>query len=238
MSDLAYWLSRVRTREGIGPKELVALGGMDPYNQHRALYALFDLPDKEERKGQPAPFLFRFDEEGGRPAFLVLSCQKPEDRLGRWCVESKPYAPAVRAGDLLDFRLRANPVVARAEEKGQRGKRHDVVMDAKLHMNWKDIPPSARPSLPQVAYEAGAKWLLSRAGGMGVSFEEKGLRVDGYQVWRQPYGKRIELAILDFEGRLTVSAPEKLSEALFHGVGPAKGFGCGLLLVRRVREGP
>ncbi len=237
MSDCTHWLSRVRTRAGVGPRELVALGGMDPYNQHRALYSLFNLPDKDERKGQPAPFLFRFDEEAGLPTFLILSSQEPVDRLGRWIVESKSYTPAIREGDLLDFRLRANPIVSRPDEKGARGKRHDVVMDAKVRMNWKDILPAERPSLSQVAYEAGAKWLLSRAEGMGVSFEEKGLRADGYQVWRQPYGKRIELATLNYEGRLTVTAPEILSKALLHGIGPAKGFGCGLLLVRRATGG-
>ena len=39
---------------------------------------------------------------------------------------------------------------------------------------------------------------------------------------------------LDFSGLLTVTAPEKFLSALYGGIGPAKGFGCGLLLVKRV----
>ncbi|MHB1353416.1 MAG: type I-E CRISPR-associated protein Cas6/Cse3/CasE [Thiobacillus sp.] len=37
-----------------------------------------------------------------------------------------------------------------------------------------------------------------------------------------------------FEGILRVEMPEQLASLLENGVGPAKAFGCGLLLVRRL----
>jgi CRISPR system Cascade subunit CasE len=58
--------------------------------------------------------------------------------------------------------------------------------------------------------------------------------VDGYRSWRQRGGKGIALSTLDFEGHLTVANAEIFRTALFSGIGPAKAFGCGLLLVRRV----
>jgi CRISPR system Cascade subunit CasE len=236
MSEGACWLSRITARAAIGPRDLVALGGMDPYHQHRALYALFDLPHKEERKGQPSPFLFRAEHRDGLPVFYVLSQQIPLDAKSLWEIEPREFKPDIRDGDSLAFKLRANPVVARSEEKGQRGKRHDVVMDAKRQMKWQDIPQEDRPSLAQVAHKAGVGWLGAKAATLGFAVNEESLRVDGYAVWRQSYGKRIELATLDFEGALTVTDALKFRQALLHGVGPAKGFGCGLLLVRRIKD--
>ena len=56
----------------------------------------------------------------------------PEIRIGLFDLDYKPFAPVLSAGDRLGFTLRANPVVARLAVPGERGKRHDVVMDA-LH---------------------------------------------------------------------------------------------------------
>lgn len=44
----------------------------------------------------------------------------------------------------------------------------------------------------------------------------------------------ISLSTLDFEGELSVTDPGIFLSALFKGIGPAKAFGCGLMLVRRV----
>jgi CRISPR system Cascade subunit CasE len=56
----------------------------------------------------------------------------------------------------------------------------------------------------------------------------------GYRTWRQRGGKGIALSTLDFEGGLAVTDPERLRVVLLAGIGPAKAFGCGLLLVRRM----
>ncbi len=228
------WLSRVSPRSEIGWRDIAGLGTFDPYGQHRALWTLFDLPQREERQGQPAPFLFRAETRDGLPVFYVLSRQKPQDHPNTWHVEPKRYAPSILAGDRLAFKLRANPVVSRSTEQGKRGKRHDVVMDAKHRMRWKEIPTNSRPTLALLAHEAGSVWFEGKAQGLGCSLDAEALRVDGYNTWRQPRGKGIELATLDFEGVLTVTEPEKFIGALLGGIGPAKAFGCGLLLVRRL----
>ncbi len=256
MNTDSYWLSRVAPRPGIGWKDMAALGELDPYGQHRTLWKLFDMPPREERQGQPAPFLFRAETRDGLPVFYVLSRQVPQDHPGIWNIEPKRYVPAIEAGDRLAFKLRVNPVVQakmertpdelqqwreRRKRENQKDKlvtkkrvRHDVVMDAKHRMGWKDIPHEKRPTLAMLAYEAGSCWLRDKFEGLGCSLDDKVLRVDGYRTWRQQRGKGIELATLDFEGMLTVTDPERLVSALLSGIGPAKSFGCGLLLVRRV----
>ena len=64
-----------------------------------------------------------------------------------------------------------------------------------------------------------------------------GCHADGYTQHRlhKPGTERaITFSTLDYVGRLRVTDPERFRAALFGGIGHARGFGCGLLLVRRV----
>lgn len=227
-----HWLSRVTPRADINHRQLVHdIGGLDPYEQHQALWKLFTVA-RDERTDR-AEFLFRAELKDGLPVFYVLSKRQPQDQNALWNVESKIYKPDIQAGDRLAFKLRVNPTVARPAAKGENSKRHDVVMDAKKRMNWKELPEESRPSLAQVAYEAGACWLRDREERLGCSIDSHNLHVDGYQTWRQRSRKNIELATLDFEGVLTITDRTRFLDVLVHGVGRAKGFGCGLMLIRR-----
>ena len=57
------------------------------------------------------------------------------------------------------------------------------------------------------------------------------LRVEGYAQHRGKGGE-LRISTVDFSGYLQVGDAEALRQALFAGVGHAKAFGCGLLLVR------
>ena len=56
---------------------------------------------------------------------------------------------------------------------------------------------------------------------------------DREYVIKTPVKNEYMLRTLDFGGILTVVDPERFIEALYQGVGSAKAFGCGLMLVRR-----
>ncbi|MCQ8119042.1 type I-E CRISPR-associated protein Cas6/Cse3/CasE [Methylomonas rosea] len=47
-------------------------------------------------------------------------------------------------------------------------------------------------------------------------------------------GEKAGFSSVDFTGELQITDPEKFREILFNGLGRAKAFGCGLLMVRRV----
>jgi CRISPR system Cascade subunit CasE len=47
-------------------------------------------------------------------------------------------------------------------------------------------------------------------------------------------GKKAGFSSVDFTGQLCVTDTEKFEQALFHGIGRSKAFGCGLLMIRRV----
>jgi CRISPR system Cascade subunit CasE len=61
------------------------------------------------------------------------------------------------------------------------------------------------------------------------------LQIDAYekkQVHRRE--ERINFSTASFTGELIVTQPELFSSVLYNGVGHAKVFGCGLLLVKKV----
>ena len=57
------------------------------------------------------------------------------------------------------------------------------------------------------------------------------IAIDGYTQHREKGGE-LRYSTLDFSGTLTVTAPDAFKVALRQGVGRAKAFGCGLLLIR------
>jgi CRISPR system Cascade subunit CasE len=114
---------------------------------HRLVWSLF--ADADDRKRD---FLWR-EEAPGR--LMALSTRMPADPHGLFDVESKPFEPMLRPGDRLGFTMRVNPVVSRSEAHGQRGKRHDVVMDALRH-----VPAGERAAArPDLMLTAGRAWL-------------------------------------------------------------------------------
>lgn len=223
-----YLFSRLTPRADLGWSQVERLARFDAYGQHQAMWQLFDLPPAAARTG--IAFLFRHEWHGDLPAFYILSRSAPQDRAGLWSIQSKPYAPQLEAGDRLHFKLRVNPVVTR------NGKRHDVVMDAKQRLHWKALRPEERPALNTLAYEAGTAWLAGRTEKNGFAPAPASLLVDGYRTHTVHRRGRASICFstLDFSGLLTVVDPEKFISTLFGGIGPGKGFGCGLLLIKRV----
>jgi CRISPR system Cascade subunit CasE len=84
-------------------------------------------------------------------------------------------------------------------------------------------------------------WLAGRSERLGFAMvrdAERGrlrFQAEGYQWHSLPKkGRDAGFSSVDFEGEIEVVDAELFVKALSEGVGPAKGFGCGLMLVRRV----
>jgi CRISPR system Cascade subunit CasE len=83
--------------------------------------------------------------------------------------------------------------------------------------------------------------LLDRAGRNGFAVpeglhKEPDVAVRGRRIWRfARQGQTVTLTTAVFEGRLDVTDPIALRHALTHGIGPAKGYGCGLLTLAAPR---
>ncbi|TVU88229.1 type I-E CRISPR-associated protein Cas6/Cse3/CasE [Vreelandella titanicae] len=227
------YLSRVRVDlNGLSRDKLFDVMNAEAYTAHQLLWQLF--PGYEG----PRPFIFRQELEEaeesrgpkGLPLFYVLSDREPVSVAGLLTAESKPYAPELNVGDRLAFRLRANPTMA-VSVPGQRGQRADVLMAAK-----KPFPPGQRTSQACVdAMNSKAReWLESRAETWGFSLPvTPELGAYRQHVLTKGSGKPVQFSTVDYEGLLEVTHPGKLIETMAHGIGRAKAFGGGLLLLRR-----
>jgi CRISPR system Cascade subunit CasE len=198
-----------------------------PYRLHREIWTFFSDDPNRQRD-----FLYRLDREkreGGPPRVYSLSRRVPRQRPGRWRVETRTFQPEFRVGDRLRFVLRANPAVARD------GSRHDVVTDALRRLELEAVPPHERPDAEAVVRTACTEWLARRGETHGFTFSPEEVSVDHHEVqsFVKPGGWQVRLAVCDFAGLLRVTDREKFLAAIRQGIGPAKGFGNGLLLCRQ-----
>ncbi len=209
------------------PEKAMPLLKAGEYALHQWLWKLFPKDEQAKRD-----FLFRQDADRRWPMFYLLSARQPDTNHPLLRVESKPYHPQLSEGETLSFSLRANPVRTRKTDgdNPKRRKRDDVVW--LLKQRYRQDSPDDMPSEAELAQEAGEEWLIRQGARHG--FDLLAVRADNY---RQPRlgskGSNIRFSTLDFTGLLRVKQPEAFSQALLQGIGPAKAFGCGLMLVRR-----
>jgi CRISPR system Cascade subunit CasE len=197
----------------------------DTYQLHQEIWTFFS-DDPNRRRD----FLYRLEgERDGPPRVYSLSRRAPKRRPGIWQVETADFRPDFAIGERLRFVLRANPVVARD------GNRHDVVTDAVRRLKLEDVPRELWPSMEQIVQTACTEWLIRRAATHGFAVAPEEVRVHHHEVlsFLKPGGWQVRLAVCDFEGALQVTDSDQFLAALRVGIGPAKGFGNGLLLCER-----
>lgn len=219
------------------------------YAEHQWLWKFFPSSANQTRD-----FIFRRHELEQMPRFYVISQRLPTSFSEAWHVQSRVYDPQLQEGQRFSFQLRANPVITKNNAAGK-SQRHDVVMQAKQQLlaehglskeakwaDWKD--ESSKPLLYELVQKHCAEWLdgVAKRNGFAIALtetdEEKPqhmLQVDAYE--QRKAGKRdhnIRFSVVDFSGELLITNPELFHLALYNGLGHAKAFGCGLLLVRRL----
>jgi CRISPR system Cascade subunit CasE len=190
------------------------------YDLHRQLWRLFPGEKKETRNNGEElrqGFLFRIEDNStGRPArLLVQSRRAPEAASGVVLVGTREIQPQPVAGQRLAFLLTANPVktIADAQRDAKPGKK------------------SEKCRVPLIKEEDQREWIARKLAG-AASVEAASILPHRPLYFRK--GNRGgKLVPITFEGVLCVEEPAKLTTLLENGVGPAKGFGCGLLLIRR-----
>ena len=147
----------------------------------------------------------------------------------------------------MSFVLRANPVVASktaldatAGAPRARGKRVDGVMHALFNahsreqrkaMSRTDKLSSVRERIVQ---ETGAAWLAAQGAKAGFELAEKPAISDYVQIAvERRHGRPAGFSVLDFAGTIALNDPTAFLDRLAKGLGSAKAFGNGLMLIRR-----
>ncbi|AMC33243.1 type I-E CRISPR-associated protein Cas6/Cse3/CasE [Janthinobacterium sp. B9-8] len=232
------------SRISIGHKALAdgelseAIGAGDAYRDHQLMWKLFPSEANTQRD-----FVFRAEVREQQATtrsllYYIVSQREPVAWHSEVKVQSKPYAPLLEEGEWVHFDLRANPTVSVAAQKGQRGKRHDVLMHAKHLHKEQSVAQSA-----EAVEKAALAWLANRAANWGLQIDMESVQIDAYRQYKlHTKGREIQFSTVDYRGQAKVSNSERLSHALLSGIsnksqaglGHSQGFGCGLLLVKRM----
>jgi len=232
---MSLWMTRARLRKDASVATLAPMLLPDEFGarvgaSHRLAWSLFAGDDDAKRS-----FLWR---ETKPRELMALSPDQPQLDHPLLTIETKPFTPKLAAGDRLSFDLRVNATID--SKVGGKSVRSDIVMAA-----IKSTPAKSRErrqardsAMHGSKKEAGldsaiAQWLTKRAEVNGFTLECSDLRA--YETLKIPrHGTApIELGICEVVGILTVSHPAMFLDRIGKGFGRGKGFGCGLMLIRR-----
>ncbi len=207
------YLSRLK----LNPRSRKAMTEVSrPYELHRSLMCAF--PD--EKDGGPGRVLFRLDIDlrKGDISVLVQSENEPDwtalNGPGNFLLEPpqwKIYDPIVAVGQMLYFRLQANPTIKRD------GKRLGILREDN-QIEW----------LHRKAKEGGFEIVSLSVVPEGIAHDKMTDRSDS------PHD--LILFSVRFEGVLKVTDPDIFPQTLGRGIGSAKGLGFGLLSIAPLRE--
>lgn len=191
------------------------------YDLHRQLWRLFPGEEKETRSNGEElrqGFLFRIENNStGRPArLLVQSRRAPVAASGVVLVGTREIQPRPVAGQRLAFLLTANPV--------------KTVTD--VQRDTKPGKKSEKCRVPLIKEEDQREWIARKLASAGEIETVSILPHAPIYFRKENRGGKFVTAT--FEGVMNVRNPDVLVSHLDNGIGPAKAFGCGLLLVRRI----
>ena len=257
------FLSRIQLTDNIGQHSQLGLILQDrSYGMHRLLWDL--LPDGESFLFREESSREQLSTPRNRPLYYLLSRTQPTPQSPIFKIETKEYSPLLKAGDQLTFRLRANPTIARKKAGKKNSARHDVVMDAQQHWLRKACEQRSLTSegtksqlkrlllshpdfterdghavlsqeIENASNQAAVTWLKQRSEVNGFDIDENQLQATGYRWNALPEkGRQAGFSSMDYEGVLTVTDSVSFLQRLEKGFGPAKAFGCGLMLIRRL----
>lgn len=203
----------------------------DTYLLHQNMWALVSRD-----KNQKRDFLYRAEYDAYQNIkYIYLLAPHQVPAQNNMNVEVSPrYQPRIEKGEYLYFKLRANPVIKRKENG--KAKEYGLIMDAKHQFKQSGKNYQEQLSLDELINEVGMKWLVRKGAQHGFSVKQFEVTIDNDREYliKSPAKQEYTLRTLDFSGMLTVLDPALFIEALYKGIGSAKSFGCGLMLLRRV----
>ncbi len=202
----------------------------DCYDWHQLAWTCFEGlvprdPDKgrcakgtspQDQPRPPADLLMRVDQR--RSTFRLLIVSPVEPRRPDWCVveawQSKPIPDSYFTRRVYAFQLRANPTkkITKLDKDGAPTK------------NGRREPLRERDEL--------VAWIKRKGAQGGFAVDEKALRTcsHGREYFEKKRMRGLHSAV-EFQGLLTVNDPRSFHQCFKCGIGSAKAFGFGLLVL-------
>jgi CRISPR system Cascade subunit CasE len=196
------------------------------YSLHQRIWALMSKAEEQKRD-----FLYRVV-TGDLPTIYIQSVQLPHEDDSLFYTQTKVYDPRLMPDMQLQFTVRVNPIISVGHEKDKRSKRHDVVMHKKHSLRLEGQP---MPTMDQLVQSAVGEWIQSRQERCGFVLDPLSLTYSEYtqrEFYKRKASKKISLSTVDISGVLKIKDSKSFLETLHTGLGAAKGFGCGLMLIK------
>lgn len=208
-----------------------------PQAMHAAVLSSFP-PEAVLSDPEVGRVLWRIDQLKPHTYLYVLSPERPDltalvEQAG-WPLssswETKEYTPLlnrIQHGDEYRFSLVANPVQDLRQSSG-RSKRLPHVTEAQQLVWFEDKGKRAGFEIVEAPYRTASE------PGVPDVHEELQVRLSERRDRRFRRGERtVTLRTVRFDGLLRVTDSASFREALAHGIGSARGYGCGLMTISR-----
>jgi CRISPR system Cascade subunit CasE len=189
---------------------LITGGFRNDYGIHQAVWSLFPGDAKARRD-----FLYRAEarDRQGRARLLLQSLRQPKNSSVAKVLKQQRFpAPALTAADSYRFVLTANPVKAVKQDRA-RSNRQPLIENKDRHV-WLIRKLKDAAKVTQVVIQ-----------------ELPPIR---FRKPREDFRSGCIQPVL-FVGELKMENREKLIRLCRQGIGPAKGFGCGLLTLMPIK---
>ena len=188
------------------------LGLRDSYAWHKVVWKAFP-----GRDGSPRDFLTRLDQRRDGFRLLIVSAEPPA--RPDWCPsdaqswKTKPIPDTYFSRKRYAFQLCANPTKKVASRP-----------DGSITKNGRRVPLGKREEL--------LEWINRKGEQGGFTVDAETLRTfsRGRQYFQKKGQQGLHTAV-EFRGILAVTDPTKFRETFTRGIGSAKAFGFGLLVI-------
>jgi CRISPR system Cascade subunit CasE len=202
------------TQININSGDALRRGLRDKYDWHQAVWRAFP-----KRDGKARDFLTRLDQKGEIIRLLIVSPHQPV--RPDWCPpdpeswQTKKIPESYFSNSLYRFQLRANPT--RKERVGSTD-------DGTRKKNGRRVPLRKREEL--------VNWVKAKGEKGGFVIDEDSLRTisEGREYFQKNGISGLHSSV-EFKGILQVTDPVLFHQTFTRGVGSAKSFGFGLLVI-------
>lgn len=195
---------------------------------HHLVWSLFG-----DRSGQ-RPFLYRMTGATATSPILIASSVPPEDHHNLWDIEVKSHHlfDNLTVGDRIHWSLRVNACVKSKLGTGKSKSARHCIVD---HALREKVPGTSL----KLAQDLVPKWLQPRLESKyGLECRLEDMRVESYAKRQFGHGPRggqppVVVAMTDIIGAGVITDISAVRRAVSDGIGAAKSYGCGLLLLKR-----
>ena len=196
--------------------------GQNPYNWHQQLWNLF--PEESRRRNKIKMEKEAKDEKAEFSAYFLFRIEKITPGQGAVLLVQSPAKP-IENGAIKILKgpgeLTYNNIFESAKVK--------FILTA----NPTKMKSSDRNRVPHIGEQNLINWLNEKIAGFG-KLDGEIFVTPSHPIYFRKSNNAGKINPVTFEGEMEITEIAAFKKAAFAGIGPAKAFGCGLLLVKPV----